>query len=302
MKWLICCLFGLLLFCGAAYWLGWGQRTSWEAATGWSRLSDVEREFAAESARAFDGIESAPRLSWWGHATVQIDFFGLRFLVDPVAASRIKVAPRLFEQPQLNIETGSDVILITHAHMDHLDMATLEALPPARLLLPAGSERFLSEVVLSRHVVQPITLNEVIQLGGLEIIPVPARHGGWRYPWQKGLFACGYIVRAEGEVLYVAGDSAMGAHFKEIGQRYAPRTAVLPIGAYAPQWFLQGRHLNPEEALDTAAALGVEFVMPYHFGTYRLSLEAMDEPLLRFSHEALRRSQKWMLPLGQSVQ
>tara|TARA_B110000285_G_scaffold77816_1_gene89629 strand:- start:4057 stop:4965 length:909 start_codon:yes stop_codon:yes gene_type:complete len=302
MKLLIFFLVGLLLFCGAAYWLGWGQRTSWEESTGWSRLSDVELELPVESARVFEAIGSAPRLSWWGHATVRIDWMGLRVLVDPVASSRIKVAPRRFAQPQLNVDTVCDVILITHAHMDHLDVATLEKLAPARLLLPAGSERFLSDAVLSRHVVQPVALGEVIKVGGLEMIPVPARHGGWRYPWQRGLFACGYIFRAEGEVLYVAGDSAMGPHFKEIGQRYAPRTVFLPIGGYAPQWFLQSRHLNPEEALDVAADLGAEFVIPYHFGTYRLSLEAIDEPLLRFASAALAHHQKWFLPVSKVLE
>jgi L-ascorbate metabolism protein UlaG (beta-lactamase superfamily) len=181
--------------------------------------------------------------------------------------------------------------------MDHMDNATLEHLAPTKLYLPAGSERFLSKVARERHEIVPVRIGKAFQVGKLNLTPVPARHGGWRYPWQRGLFACGYVIQNGEEALYIAGDTAMGEHFEAIRTEYSPRYAVLPIGAYSPGWFLRSRHLNPEEAAEAVAALGAEFVIPYHFGTFRLSLEPVDEPLRRWASVARAQEQKWLLPV-----
>jgi L-ascorbate metabolism protein UlaG (beta-lactamase superfamily) len=282
-----------------ALWLGWWRSDSWQEVTGWSALTGDELSWARESEATFIASADTPELHWLGHATMRIDWAGQRLLTDPMNSNRVKIAPRLFNTPSLEDSLQVDAILISHAHMDHLDNATLESLEPTRIFLPAGSERFLSAAVQTRHQVIPVQLGVSITLGDLEIIPVPAAHGGWRYPWQRDLFACGYIVRNGTEVLYLAGDTAVGDHFSEIKNTYHPRYAVLPIGAYSPECFLRIRHLNPEEALDAAAALDAAFVVPYHFGTFRLSLEPVDEPLRRFAAEALQREQKWLLPVGE---
>lgn len=297
MKWflLFASLLGILLV--FMIWLGWGRMGQWAEVTGWAQLSEAELSMAQRSADAFTKLENRPELYWGGHATIQIEWGGLRFVADPVASTRVKVAPRLYEDPILADGLLCDAILLTHAHMDHLDNATLEHLSPTRLYLPLGSERFLSAQVLARHEVVPLQLGEVARMGDVEIISVPAEHGGWRYPWQRGLFACGYVIRHKGEALYLAGDTAMGEHFKAIATDYAPRFAVLPIGAYSPQWFLRSRHLNPEEALEVAGVLGCEFVVPYHFGTFRLSMEPVDEPLRRWAAAALGAEQQWFMPV-----
>jgi L-ascorbate metabolism protein UlaG (beta-lactamase superfamily) len=297
MRWWLCILAIVLAVLGFVLWLGWGRSGQWAEVTGWSQLSTEERAWAQQGATDYLKLENAPHLEWLGHATLQVEWGGLSLLTDPVNSGRVKVAPRLFAEPVLIDSEPVDAILISHAHMDHLDNATLARLPSTRLYLPAGSERFLTDAVRARHEVVPVQLWEPLRLGALEIIPVPAAHGGWRYPWQRGLFACGYVVRQGEASLYVAGDTAAGAPFAEIRSKYAPRYAVLPIGAYSPEWFLRCRHLNPEEALDVAAALGAEYVIPYHFGTFRLSLEPVDEPLRRFAQAALSREQKWFLRL-----
>lgn len=270
---------------------------SWAEVTGWNQLGEAELLLAQESEDAYSKLENRPELSWGGHATLRVEWGGQRLVADPVFSARVKVAPRLFEDPVLADGLVSDAILLTHAHMDHLDNATLERLSPTRLYLPFGSERFLSEQVLARHEIVPLQIGEVAFLGDLEIIPVPAQHGGWRYPWQRGLFACGYVIRHQDETLYLAGDTAMGEHFEAIAADYAPRFAVLPIGAYSPQWFLRSRHLNPEEALEVAGILNCEFVVPYHFGTFRLSLERVDAPLKRWAAAALAAKKQWFLPV-----
>lgn len=278
-------------------WLGWGRSRSWQASIGWDALPEAARARAAESLAAFTAESGAPRLRWWGHATLEVDWVGQQLILDPVASARIQLAPRLINDLKLDVSQHYSLILLTHAHMDHLDNPTLERLPPSQIILPAGSEDFLSARVRKRHKVLPLELGEVFAFGELQVIPVPARHGGWRYPWQKGYWACGYLIRHAGRSIYIAGDTSMGPHFEAIARDYAPDYAVLPIGAYAPQWFLQSRHLNPEEAWQAAATLGVAYVIPYHFGTFRLSLEPVKEPLLRWATGADSREIPWLLPV-----
>jgi L-ascorbate metabolism protein UlaG (beta-lactamase superfamily) len=297
MRYLFWILLVLSAFVAFATWLGWGRRGEWSQVIGWSAMTSAPRNWAVQSAASYEALENRPELKWLGHATLEIEWAGLRLVTDPVNSERVKVAPRLFKEPVLQDDEALDAILLSHAHMDHLDNATLERLLSTRLFLPAGTECFLSEAVLRRHEIVRVELWEPIQLGALRIIPVPAAHGGWRYPWQKGLFACGYVVQQGTDSLYVAGDTAAGAPFEEIRARYAPRYAVLPIGAYSPEWFLRCRHLNPEEALAAATELGAEYLIPYHFGTFRLSLEPVDQPLRRFAAAARQRAQKWFLPL-----
>lgn len=297
MKWWLCSLALFLAMLGFVFWLGWGRSGKWSEVTGWSKLSESERRWQEQSADTYAVLDNRPQLSWLGHATMQLEWGGVRLVSDPVSSDKVKVAPRLFEKPVLGDASSFDGILLSHAHMDHMDNATLERLAPTRVYLPAGSERFLSAKVRRRHKIIPVRIGEAFLVGRLEITPVPARHGGWRYPWQRGLFACGYIVRHAGKTLYVAGDTAMGTHFQTIARDYAPDYAVLPIGAYSPEWFLRCRHLNPEEAVEAAAALGAEFVIPYHFGTYRLSLEPVDAPLRRFAQVAPEQGVHWCLPV-----
>ena len=300
MKWVVWFLLVCVILSTFAFWLGWGCRKHWSIVTGWAALPAEELAWERFSKASYEKTIGYPELQWFGHSTIGIAWNGRYLLTDPVISGRVKLAPRLFDQPCLDETKPVDAILISHAHMDHLDNASLERLLPTIIYLPSGSERFLSETVRKRHTVIPVKMGVPFSIGALEVVPVPAKHGGWRYPWQRGLFACGYIVRANMDELYIAGDTASGPHFSEIKDEYHPRYAVLPIGAYSPEWFLRKRHLNPEEALDAAAALNAEFVIPYHFGTFRLSLEKVDEPLNRFAREALKRKQKWVLPVGRN--
>lgn len=281
----------------AAWWLGWARSSNWQQATGWAQVLPAERAWLARGQQSYATQSNAPVLNWEGHATLRIDWGGVRLVTDPVVTGRVKVAPRLFPEPLLDTTAAFDVVLISHAHMDHLDNASLAQLAPTRIILPAGSQRFLSEPVRRKHQLIPIHVGDSISVGAVEIVAVEAAHGGWRYPWQRGLFACGYVIRYGGESLYVAGDTAQGSHFKLIAASYAPRYAVLPIGAFSPEWFLRKRHLNPEEAIDAASILGAEYVIPYHFGTFRLSLEPPLEPLPRFARVAYERGQKWIFPV-----
>ena len=297
MKWLVVALLFGGFLCAAALWLGWGRRADWKVVTGRDRLNDAGD--AGRFSPLFPGAGEARSLvRWHGHATVSVGEGDSLMVVDPVVSKRIQVVPRRFDGPALDPAQRCAAVFITHAHMDHLDNGTLERMPPTLIFLPKKSERFLSAAVRRQHQVRSVELGESIPAGDWEVVPVPARHGGWRFPWQRGYFACGYIFRRGDAVIYVAGDTATGDHFADIAKNYAPDVAVLPIGAYSPQCFLRSRHLNPEEAVKVAAILGVKWLVPYHFGTYRLSLEPMDEPLRRFALCADAANREWYLPVA----
>lgn len=236
-----------------------------------------------------EGKGELPEIRWLGHSSYRIEWGGHVILLDPVLSGRISLAPRLCELPEPEVLDGVDQILITHAHMDHLDNRTLERIAPCDLFHPRNSERFFSNRVINHHQLKPVDLDVPFEVGDLRITPVQARHGGWRYPWQKGHFACGYVISDGSTTLYYAGDTAWGEHFEEIGKVFHPDIAILPIGAYSPQWFLKSRHINPDEAAQAAELLGARWIIPGHFGTFRLSLEPIGESLEWFNKKMPNR-------------
>lgn len=233
---------------------------------------------------------------WLGHGSFLLRWGEVRVLVDPVFKKWMGLARRRTPLPDMTRLKEATFALVTHGHMDHLDEGSLRATGVETVLLPERTETFLSKEYRKRC--RTVRLGETLEVSGLRITVVPAKHGGWRYPWQKGYFACGYVIENGRRTIYVSGDTAYGTHFGEIGKRWRIDIALLPIGAYAPQWFLRSRHLNPEEAAQAAKELGAGFVVPFHFGTYRLSLEPFAEPMQRWERVAKELEIRWGLSCG----
>lgn len=291
--------------------LGWGP-TPPEAADpeGWSRLPPSVRA-ARRLLRPWPPASPAghePELSWLGHATVLLRWAGQTVLCDPVFRPSIAVSRRRVPPPLTPPALGPvPLILLTHAHLDHLDPAALRFWQDGatHLLLPAGTERFLP--ARGRpwgDRLHPLRPGQTFPLGLLRVRAEPARHGGWRYPWQRGLFALSYLVEGPAPTgrpspgrVYLAGDTAWGPHFAAIGAEAPVDWAVLPIGAYAPRWFLGCRHLDPEQAVAAAQALRARRVLPCHFGTYRLSLDRVGSALPRFARAAAHADIEWSVPV-----
>lgn len=246
--------------------------------------------------KSFDPNAEQPQIAWLGHACFLIVWKRQQILIDPVFSRFIGVVPRRCPTPCDWRIMHPHGIFLSHAHMDHMDASTLGAFSGSTLYLPEKSERFLGKSLAG----QCHALNEhsVIKMGDLYIRPVHAEHGGWRFPWQRGYRALGYVF-SDGKVsVYYAGDTAYGNHFKTIGDTFDIDLALLPIGAYAPQWFLQKRHLNPEEAVAACRDLRAARMIPFHFGAYRVSLEPLNEPLPRFARHASGNGLEWFLPVG----
>jgi L-ascorbate metabolism protein UlaG (beta-lactamase superfamily) len=249
---------------------------------------------------------SAAWLAWLGHASFLLRLGGCTVAIDPVLSQRILGAGQRFTPPGLDRLPPLDLVLISHNHYDHLDAPTVRTLPrstavvvPVRLGPWFRRRGFLSVTELDWW--------QSVHLGGLEVTFVPAHH--WS---RRGVFdQCatlwgGWVLTVPGGLrVYHAGDSAYGPFFAEIGSRYPGiDAAMLPIGAYAPRWFMQNMHMDPEEALLAFQDLGARVMVPMHWGTFQLSREPALEPIQRtraaWAAAGRDRADLWDLAVGES--
>jgi len=185
-----------------------------------------------------------------------------------------------------------DAVLVSHAHFDHLHRPSLRTI--ARLTQRKTGKRPL--IIVPRHLrdlvsdlgfsrVVELEWWQTIQFGNIEITHTPSRHWGARIVRDVHRGYGGYVLRAGRHSIYHAGDTAYFDGFKEIGVRLRPEVALLPIGAYHPASF-RNVHTSPEDALQAFVDLGARWMVPMHYGTFRLSYEPVDEPVQRLMTDA----------------
>jgi L-ascorbate metabolism protein UlaG (beta-lactamase superfamily) len=242
----------------------------------------------------------APRgelgVTFIGHSSFFLQMGGKNILVDPNFARWIFVLKRL-RRPGLRLRDlpPIDAVLVSHAHFDHLHRPSLRAI--ARLTRWKSGKR--PTIIVPRNVRDLVTdlgygriveLDwwENVQLGTLEITHVPARHWGARIVRDMHRGYGGYVLRSEKHSLYHAGDTGYFDGFREIGKQLKPDVALLPIGAYHPDSY-RSVHTSPEDALQAFMDLGARWMVPMHYGTFRLSYEPVDEPVQRLKADAARR-------------
>jgi len=216
-------------------------------------------------------------ITWIGHASFLIQTPEHSVLIDPNWAKWLKVVKRL-KEPGLGIHElpAIDLVLVSHAHFDHLDKKSLKAVASNQpIVVPENVGNLVHGLGFNR--VHELQRWESMELGSLKITLTPAQHWGARVLHDKHRGFGGFLIEYEGRTIYHCGDSAWFEGFTEIGQRSKIDIALLPIGAYdAPT----GRdvHMNPEEALRAFQALGAGLMIPMHYGTFRLGFEPLNEP------------------------
>ena len=224
------------------------------------------------------------RLHGIGHATVLLRIGGMNILTDPVFSSRIGVGlglmtagPKRLVAPALSLRQlpPIDLILISHAHFDHLDRPTLARLPTRTPVIAAKSTGDLIADLGFRHV-DELDWGESLSLpNGVEISAVPVKHWGARTfnDLHRG-FNAYLITSADRRVLY-GGDTAYHEGFKELDR---VDLAILGIGAYDPY---VAAHATPEQAWAMAGHCQAGAILPMHHSTFRLSYEPTHEPMQR---------------------
>lgn len=230
-----------------------------------------------------------------GHSSFLLQVGGRKILVDPVFSKRLVVLRRQ-RQAGLRVEElpAIDLILLTHAHMDHLDMASLRRVIRAtrrltgatpEVVVPRGVEDLVERLGFAK--IHGLKWWEQAEVAGLKVTMTPCKHWGARMFRDVHRGYGGYVVEGGGQRIYHSGDTAYFEGFSEIGARLKPEVALLPIGAYFPDSY-RSVHTSPEEAVRGFVELGAQQMVPMHYGTFRLGREPMEEPVQRLKAEAAR--------------
>lgn len=216
-------------------------------------------------------------ITWIGHASFLIQFTDLNVLIDPNFANWLFLLKRV-KRSGLKIDDlpPIDLVLLTHAHFDHFHKPTLRRLPRPKIgVMPWG----VGDLALDLGFERVIELDwwESFSQKDWRVTLTPSKHWGARTLRDHHRGYGGFILEHQARRIYHAGDSAFFHGFEQIGRRLPPEVALLPIGAYHPESFRR-MHMGPDQAIKAFKALRAEYLVPMHYGTFRLSFEDLDEP------------------------
>jgi L-ascorbate metabolism protein UlaG (beta-lactamase superfamily) len=217
-----------------------------------------------------------------------MNFLGTKILTDPALQERvgmrivnqIVIGPRRLVPPALSVAElpPLDLILISHAHLDHLDLETLNQLPKkVTIVVPARTSNILTDSGFDN--VHELDWGNSVEVNGVKITAIKVDHSGARHPWEKAEKRGynGYLVTKSGTSVFFAGDTA--------DTRFSPSLcgvgvdiAIMGIGGYDP--FVHS-HATPEQVWEMSRTLNAHYILPIHWGTFKLSEEPIEDPLRR---------------------
>jgi L-ascorbate metabolism protein UlaG (beta-lactamase superfamily) len=233
------------------------------------------------------------RISFVGHASFLLQANGLNVLTDPVWSDRASpfgfTGPKRRNPPGIAFENlpPVDVVLLSHGHYDHLDLATIARLwdrDRPRIIAPLGHD---STIAAHRADIAVTTADwhaEVALAEGVTATLEPVHHWTARGVFDRNrALWCGFVVKGMGPALFFAGDTGFddGKPFRAVARKHGRLDlALLPIGAYEPRWFMSAQHMNPEEAVMGLELLGARQALGYHWGTFQLTNEGAEQPAI----------------------
>ena len=203
------------------------------------------------------------RITWLGHATMLLEVGGARLLTDPLLRDHVAHLRRQAPLPQPELLEAIDAVLVSHLHLDHLDIASLRRLDARTpVVVPAGGARVLSDIGFGTPATE-LRVGEQIRIAGADVRAVPAVHDGRRHPLGPLADAIGFVVAGAHRV-YFAGDTDL---FDDMAQAIGPLdAALLPVWGWGPS--LGPGHMDPLGAARAAALLRPRVAVPIHWGTY----------------------------------
>lgn len=246
-------------------------------------------ESVAVRQQAVPPVNDGLAVTFINHATFLLQIDGVTILTDPVYSERASpfsfAGPRRVHDPGVPLSglPDIDVILISHNHYDHLDVATLRKIAEMQeneplVLAGLGNGALLSDIGLSNH--NDMNWDDSLESHGLTFTFTECRHRSGRGLGDQMQTLWGsFVIGTPDGHIYFAGDTGYDSHFVKAGRQFGSfRLALLPIGAYEPRWFMKDVHLNPAEAVQAHRDLRSKFSIGMHYGTFQLTLEAIDRP------------------------
>ena len=221
-------------------------------------------------------------ICWLTHATFLVQIDSKRFLFDPIFDD-IPFYKRKSPFPYDVEDLGKiDYLLLSHTHYDHYDEPSVKKIleQNPKVITPLGMERYINKIDKNADINSMDWYDSFEVESELSIDFVPAKHWGRRglNDTNKALWG-GFILESKNSTIYFSGDTAYDTHFKEIGEKYEIDYALLPIGAYKPEFVMKNNHTNPDEAYKAFKDLKAKKMIPMHYGTFKLSDEPLSEPL-----------------------
>lgn len=252
----------------------------------------------------------ALRVTFINHATTLLQLDGVNVLTDPTWAQRASpvsfAGPKRVRPPGIRFEElpAIDAVVISHNHYDHLDVATLlrlqGAFPKLQVFAGLGNKAFLESRGLER--VAQLDWWQSTRLGAtaVKITSVPVQHFSNRgLTDEDATLWTGWVLEGTQGRVYFAGDTGYGPHFRAAGERLGPfRLAVLPIGAYLPEWFMSPVHITPADAVNAMHELRARVMVPMHYGTFPLADDG-EEAAVAALRAATTESGVWVLGFGE---
>ena len=263
------------------------------------QLLDRAKPWPAEVPSPFIGQAPAQRIerdglrvTMIGHASLLIQTAGINILTDPVWSKRASpisfIGPRRYNEPGIALADlpPIDLILITHNHYDHLDMATLKALhdrDSAPIITPLGNDTIIRRT-LPDATITATDWGHATPFGRDVVVHTePCHHWSARGSRDRrmALWAAFVIETPHGKIYHI-GDTGFhdGINYRAAAQKHGRfRLGVLPIGAYEPRWFMKGQHQNPAEAVEGMKLANIAHAVGHHWGTFQLTNEPVHAPL-----------------------
>ncbi|WP_291349084.1 MBL fold metallo-hydrolase [Desulfosporosinus sp.] len=240
-------------------------------------------------------------VAWLGHASFLINFFGTKILIDPALDSRIGITPignltigpsRYIASALTSDEVGPlDLLLVSHAHTDHFDYPTLRNLQSPNTHVVTAKNTLPLWNGMNFKSVEEMHWQDSKSLSGVKVTAIEGKHWGARIPWKKGMEANSLLLSKNGVSIFFGADTGYTELIKQQLSGIPIDLAIMGIGAYSPKSF-EDKHATPEQAWKMAEEMSAKWVVPMHWGSFNLSREPMEEPILRFRQAAAGQIEK----------